>query len=192
MSRKVVCLDTERSCWEDKQFQKSQVPEVFEFGMSIVNLESMVIERSGRYYVKNTRHDVSEFCTKLTGIKQSTLNRQGIEINRVCQLLSSKWSISNDDIPIVAWGDDKSGIEKDLELKGVSSPLHNNYINLAKYYKFNNSSLRNNPSLTDVCARYNVKITHPQHSAMNDAITTANLLLEMVKLRLIWPSLFRG
>lgn len=191
MKRKVLCIDTEMSCWEDSQFQKRQVMEVFEFGMALVDLDRMEIVKTGRYYVKNERHEVSRFCTELTGITQRVLSRQGLPAENVVRLLKEKWGSKNKDIPIVAWGDERLWVERDCKEKGVDYPFHNNLINLASYYRFNEPTVERNTKLTDVCRQLNATIAQPLHSAKEDAETLANLLLKMVERQIIWPGLAR-
>lgn len=192
MSRRVLCIDTELSCWEDTKFQKAQISEIFEFGMAIVDLEQMKITRSGHYYVTNERHRVTPFCTGLTGITQRILHRQGFPLQQVAEMLITKWGSKNQNMPIMAWGDERSFMAEDFQAKRIAYPFHNDLINLAKYYRFGEMGNTRNISLVDACLAMGADVEHPLHSAKSDAITLANLLLKMVENGLIWPKLSRG
>lgn len=189
MSRRALCIDTELSCWEDATYQKKQTLEVFEYGMAIIDLDKMRISRSGRYYVKNERHEVSDFCTQLTGITQKKLSNQGFSLQVVTKMLAEKWGSRNKNVPILAWGDERVWVERDCQAKNTPYPFHNGLINLAHYFRFNQPNLPRNLSLFDACTQMNADIVHPIHSAQSDAETLANLALSMVKNKLIWPNL---
>ena len=189
MSKTILCIDTELSCWEDSAFQRQQVMEIFEFGMAEIDVETLTISRSGRYFVKNTRHEVTPFCTNLTGITQRILDKQGLPLEHVSQLLSERWGVGNKMKPLVAWGDESKWMRRDFDAKGINYPFHNSLINLAHYYRFGFLTGKNaKSSMKKACARYNVPVTQPQHSAVSDAITLANLTIAMIKHGHIWPA----
>ena len=191
MARKIItCIDTEMSCWEDREFQKRQLMEVYEFGMAQIDVEKLEVVRTGRYYVKNTRHDVTKFCTEFTGITQDHLSKQGLHLSHVAELLVKKWGVANKKNPILAWGDERRWMERDMLDKGVPYCFHNNLINLADFYRFGLSeSGRTNSriSLKNACRDYGVGVVEPQHSAKADAETLALLVIEMIKVGHLWP-----
>lgn len=181
MIRKALCLDTELSCWLDSAYQRKQISEVFEFGMALVNIDELRIEKTGRYYIKNSRHPVTEFCTQLTGITQRRLDKQGFELEHAARLLTEKWGVSNYKIPIITWGDERLFMERDFIEKGVKYPFHNGMIDLGSYFRHSIAMGSKGVKLTRVCKAYGAEIQNPIHSAESDAITTANLLIKMVE-----------
>ena len=73
--QRIVCLDLEMCCWDDGRDPRTG--EIIEFGLAEVDLiEGKVIKRA-QYYVKPDTHEVSEFCTELTGITQKIVDKQG-------------------------------------------------------------------------------------------------------------------
>lgn len=189
MGRKLInVIDTELSCWEDREFQRTQLMEIFEFGIAQIDVETLTVVRSGSYYVKNERHEVTRFCTQLTGVTQRKLDRQGAPLAQVGQWLCEKWGTKNRMHPIIAWGDERRWMEADCVAKGVPYMFHNGLINLADYYRFGFlSDKRKSCGLKKACARYGVEVVQPQHTAEADAITTANLVIAMIKAGHIWP-----
>jgi inhibitor of KinA sporulation pathway (predicted exonuclease) len=187
--KKVIVIDTELSCWDDKVFQRQQAQEVFEFGLAVVDLQTLSIVETGRYFIKNERHDVSPFCTTLTGITQKILDKQGMALSQATELMRTKYGISNSQNWLVAWGNELDWLRRDYALKEVRFPFHNNFINLSAYYCTGMLKSRSKCSLKKACARYGVEMAQPQHSAKADAISTANVLLAMVREGHIWSGL---
>lgn len=65
-------VDIEATCWDDKEFQKLH-SEVIEIGAAIYDTEADSHTFSFCTFVKPKLLDISPFCTKLTGIKESDL-----------------------------------------------------------------------------------------------------------------------
>lgn len=190
MSKSILCIDTELSCWDDSVFQRKQIMEIFEFGLAEIDVETLTISRSGHYYIKNTRHEVTPYCTELTSITQSMLDKQGFALEDASRIMKDKWGIGNRQKPIFAWGDERKWMEADFKEKGIEYPFHNSLINLADYYRFGFcESERKRSGLKKAANRYNVEIITPAHTAEADAKTLANVLIEMIKRGDIWPGL---
>jgi inhibitor of KinA sporulation pathway (predicted exonuclease) len=188
-NKKILTLDTELSCWENRVFHRKQVKELFQFGLALIDVDTLTIERSGCYFIKNERHEVTTFCTELTGITQRQLTRQGLTLEHARQVMSDKWGIGNRATPLVAWGDESKWMRGDYLEKGLEYPFHNGLINLADYHQFGHKKSRKRPGLKKTCNYYGVKMHEPHHNAESDAISLANLLIEMIKRGHIWPTL---
>jgi len=191
MSKKrILAIDTELSCWDDSKFQRQQTKEIFQFGLALIDVDSLTIERSGCYFVKNDRHEVTDFCTELTGITQKQLSNQGLSLEHVSNIMRDKWGIGNRWNPIVAWGDEPKWMREDYLAKGLKYPFHNGLINLADYHRFGHNKTNGKRSgLKKACNYYGVELHQPQHNAESDAITLANVLIAMIKKGHIWPTL---
>lgn len=192
MGKKIIAVDTELSCWDDSAFQRAQIMEIFQFGLAVIDVDTLTVERSVSYYVKNERHEVTDFCTNLTGVTQKKLTNQGFSLEDVSQIMKDKWGIGNRWNPIVAWGDESAWMRKDYNAKGIEYPFHNCLINIADYYRFGqNSNKRKRAGLKKACNYYGVEVHQPQHDAESDAITLANVMIAMIKKGDIWPMLVR-
>lgn len=75
---KYICvLDFEATCWDDPTINKSKI-EIIEFPSILYKLENNKLEKLGEFheYVKPIINPtLSEFCTKLTGITQETVDK---------------------------------------------------------------------------------------------------------------------
>ncbi|SHI22812.1 3'-5' exonuclease [Ferrimonas marina] len=190
MAKRIVCIDTELSCWDDPAFQKSQTLEIFQFGLALINADTLEIEKTGSYYVSNTRHEVSKFCYQLTGISQSTLDKRGMPLDHVTHLLKERWGVAQRWNALVTWGDERRWMEPDFVAKGVEYPFHNGLLNLADYYRFCHcQSKRDRASQKAAAERYGVTLAQPQHNAEADATTLARIVIAMIKAGELWAPL---
>ena len=75
---KYICvLDFEATCWDDPTIDKSKI-EIIEFPSILYKLDNNKLEKISEFheYVKPTINPVlSDFCTKLTGITQETVDK---------------------------------------------------------------------------------------------------------------------
>ncbi|MDP2564302.1 exonuclease domain-containing protein [Pseudoalteromonas marina] len=187
MSNKILVLDTELTCFETSADSLEKGPyEIIQFGMALVNLDNLEILKSGSYFVNNERHEVSSFCTNLTGITQSMLYKQGLPLGHVSELLRERWGVASKKTQVVCWGDEPAWMRPDFDIKCVDYPFRDNLLDLAHYHKFG-KPFQKGLKLLDVAAEYGVEVERPIHNAKNDAITTARLLIAMIKRGCIWP-----
>lgn len=186
MSNKILVLDSELTCFECSERECGVPQEIIQFGMAIVNVDTLDIERSGAYYVTNERVNLSKFCTQLTGITEKTLYNQGLQLGHVAELLRERWGVSSKKTQVVTWGCESQWMKPDFNIKRVDYPFRDNMLDLAGYLKFG-KAFQPGLRLMDVAQEYGVEVERPIHDAKNDAITTARLLIAMIKRREIWP-----
>lgn len=192
MRNKVLVIDTELSCFDDKLLSEGLRPfEIFQFGMAIVDLNTLTIGQVGSYYVLNDRHVVSRFCTELTGITQNNLSKSGLPLGHVAELLRTRWGSYAKNTQVVSWGCESEYMKPDFKVKCVDYPFRDSILDLSSYLKFGNSDLWG-MSLSSAASRYDVDVCEPLHNAEADAVTTARLLISMIRRGDIWPWLNRG
>ncbi|MBY5921556.1 3'-5' exonuclease [Ferrimonas balearica] len=190
MGKRILCIDTELTCWENPEYQKAQTLEIIQFGLAEIDLENFEVSRTGSYYVSNTRHGISKFCYELTGISQGTLDKRGMPLAQVAELLTTKWGVGQPWNALVSWGDERAWMEPDFVAKSVPYPFHNGLFNLADYYRFSFfDNRRERASLKRAAVRYGVEVAEPQHNAEADALTLANLVLAMIRAGTLFPAL---
>ncbi|MBY5993645.1 3'-5' exonuclease [Ferrimonas balearica] len=190
MGKRILCIDTELTCWDDPAYQKRQTREIIQFGLAEIDLDRFEVSRTGSYFVTNTRHPISKFCYELTGISQSRLDKSGLPLDQVAGLLAEKWGVAQPWNALVSWGDERAWMAPDFAAKGVDYPFHNGLLNLADYYRFSFCDHRRaRVSLGDVTERYAVEPARPQHNAEADALTLARLVLAMIRAGHLYPAL---
>ncbi len=190
MAKRIICIDTELSCWDDPEFQRQQTQEIFQFGLAEIDAERLTITRTGSYYVRNQRHEVTKFCYQLTGISQATLDKRGLPLEQVTRLLREKWGVGQRWNALVTWGDERAWMEPDFIAKGVPYPFHNGLMNLADYYRFSFCrSKRDRAAQEAVAQSYGIAPVEPQHNAEADATTLARLVIAMIQAGHLYPAL---
>lgn len=89
MTRTYNVLDLEATCWFPRDTNRGQEPEIIAVGLSRLTLVGQTawrpptdykVERLDFFYVMPEMSTVSEFCTRLTGITQSVLDREGLPL----------------------------------------------------------------------------------------------------------------
>ena len=128
--QRIVCLDLEMCCWDDGRDPRTG--EIIEFGLAEVDLiEGKVIKRA-QYYVKPDTHEVSEFCTELTGITQKIVDKQGRPFADVLATVTKNFGGKNKIYG--SWGRDDYVIRKECEDKGIDYPFKE-FLNIATLYR---------------------------------------------------------
>ncbi len=189
--RKILCVDTELTCFDNDAEQKDLPQELIEFGIAVIDVETLTIVNSGNYYVKNTRKPISEFNTTINHITQKMLDRQGLELQHVANLLVEKWGTMRRENPVVFFGNEPSWMRPDFEAKGVKYCFHDSPINIADYLRFNFQGTKSlkRASQKKLAAYYGVEVVQPAHSAKADAETLAKIVIAAIKAGDIWPAL---
>jgi len=136
-------------------------------------------EYSRSVYVKPEYNGISEFCTNLTGIKQSDVNSVG-NLSNALNLIKKKYSLKNN--PIVQWGNfDSLHLKKECEHKGIEYPFNLDVINLKKLYAIKRC-LKRDVGLKEALDNEGMKFIGQQHNAYYDAINTAMLFINVMYL----------
>ena len=105
---KIVVVDTEWTCWEGDGEKQERDRELIEIGVCLLSTDSLKISKPRRIFVKNEKSEVSEFCTKLTGITQEILNEKGKSLWDAICILKDEYKVS--DRVWAGWGNERSDI----------------------------------------------------------------------------------
>jgi inhibitor of KinA sporulation pathway (predicted exonuclease) len=73
--KKILVIDVESTCWENKEEQNDKINEVIQIGASYLIGNS--IQPLPEIFIK-PNNKISKFCTSLTGITQSKIDSSGI------------------------------------------------------------------------------------------------------------------
>uniref|UniRef100_W5LXK3 ERI1 exoribonuclease 2 n=1 Tax=Lepisosteus oculatus TaxID=7918 RepID=W5LXK3_LEPOC len=193
----LVVIDFESTCWRDKNHCS---PEIIEFPAVLLNTSNGRIDSEFHTYVQPQEHPtLSEFCTELTGIRQSQVEA-GVPL-KICLSQFNKWlqtlqqeenivfvndlvrpsdSVANP-CTFVTWSDWDLGVCLQYECK--RKQLHrpdalNSWIDLRAMYKsFYN---RKPKGLTGALQDLGIKFSGREHSGLDDARNTAHLAWRMI------------
>lgn len=174
---KILVLDLEFTCWMGRPPEGMQ-QEIIEIGIAEVCLMDKKITNTKRILVKPENSKVSRFCTKLTGIKQSHLNKKGISLVDANKILINEYN--SKDLFWSSWGSyDKKHYNKECKNKEIEYPFSLDYIDLQKKYS-ENLGIKRLFGVENALFDLNLKFEGTPHSALDDAYNTARILLNMI------------
>ncbi|KAE8740099.1 hypothetical protein FOCC_FOCC014424 [Frankliniella occidentalis] len=156
----VIVIDFESTCWDNKDNQSKwqNLAEIIEFPAVLLNVKTGIIEEQFHHYVMPVENPtLSEFCVKLTGIKQEVVNA-GIPLD---------WDIA-------------MCLQNETKRKQIRKPdVLSQWIDLRlAYRKFYQ---RKPQGLKGALAEVGVQFTGREHSGIIDAQNTAKLVSRMIK-----------
>ncbi|MCY9861213.1 exonuclease domain-containing protein [Vibrio coralliirubri] len=169
---KIAVYDLEMICWEDHK----GVGEIIEIGAVLVDLEKGVITNKVNVIVK-PNEAINPFTTKITGITQRMVDKQGVDLTEAIRRINKKISLKNNHW--FAWGSDVSTIVREFTRHDIEFNVAN-FHNLAVFTRLLHKTSYS-MGLKEACEFYGSEIITPAHRALPDAITTANLAIELFK-----------
>ncbi|XP_058891308.1 ERI1 exoribonuclease 2 isoform X1 [Acipenser ruthenus] len=193
----LIVIDFESTCWREKNHYGQ---EIIEFPAVLLNTTNGQIDSEFQTYVQPQEHPtLSEFCTELTGIKQSQVEA-GVPL-RICLSQFSRWlqklqqeknvvfvtdmsglcAPSAKPCAFVTWSDWDLGVCLQYECKRKQlrkPPVLNRWIDLRATYKlfYNRMPKGLNGALQDL----GIEFCGREHSGLDDARNTAGLAWRMI------------
>lgn len=167
----LVCFDLEMCCWDDGR----SPGEIIEIGVAEFNIVTREITRRSQYYITNEVDDISEYCTKLTGITQTLIDKQGRPLETAVQSMVDRYGGYGK--VYCAWGRDDQVLFYQLAKKNVKPPFRE-FINLSTLYKIHQRTKDGKRfGLKKALAQQKLTFEGTQHSAYDDAYNAARLAL---------------
>lgn len=175
---KITVIDIEATCWEDDKIPENQEREIIEIGICKLNMSDGSIEDKRSYFVKPYKSEVSEYCTKLTGITVEKLEKEGISFQEACSRIKNRY---NSHVRIYSGygGFDKEIIENQCEELGIKLPFSKTYIDLKILISLMKGE-KPRGLLKELQVR-NLEFEGNNHSGADDAYNTAKLLYHVLR-----------
>jgi len=123
---KVLCCDTEHTCYENEDFPHGEQSDIIQIGWCWILFPSLEITKPQMLYVKPTRSRVSDYCTELTGILPKQV-MSAPPLAHVCQTLINNHGTRAR--PWMTWGFDMPGLKQECEELGANFPFSESYAN---------------------------------------------------------------
>lgn len=170
----VLVVDVEATCWQGPP-PKGQESEIIEIGIVRVNPSKKKITGSESILIKPVKSEVSEFCTKLTGHTQEALDKKGITHYEACAQITANY-LARRKI-WMSWGEyDRQAFWKNPE----TYPFSDSHINLKNMFALI-YGLHKTCGLHGALELLNMDFEGRQHSGVDDAINTAQVLIRILK-----------
>ncbi|MCS4305116.1 3'-5' exonuclease [Chryseobacterium sp. BIGb0232] len=175
---KITVIDIEATCWEDEKPPENQEREIIEIGICKLNLSDGSIEDKRSYFVKPYKSEVSEYCTKLTGITAEKLEKEGISFQEACSRIKNRY---NSLVRTYSGygGFDKEIIENQCRELGTRFPFSDTYIDLKILISLMKGE-KPKGLLKELQIR-NLEFEGNNHSGADDAYNTAKLLYHVLR-----------
>lgn len=175
---KILVIDVEATCWEEKTPPLGQESEIIEIGLCVLNVETGEREEKESILIKPERSTVSDFCTELTTLTAEDL-KYGLSFRDACKLLKTKY-LSQDRI-FASFGDyDRRQFERQCASFKVGYPFgttHLNVKNLAALHL----GLSIEAGMPTVLAKMKLPLEGTHHRGGDDAWNIAAILAELMK-----------
>jgi len=174
MSRDIaLVIDLEATCWRGHP-PTGMYNEIIEIGISGVDYNTKEITFKDTIIVKPKYSEISKFCTELTSINQSLIDKEGIDFEKACDILRNKYK-SRDRIWL-SWGEfDKNQIERDCNLKGIENPFGRTHFNLKPLFSFA-FGIKEDLGVSTALDHLGLEFEGNAHRAIDDAYNTARIL----------------
>jgi 3'-5' exoribonuclease 1 len=170
---KYIIVDLEATCWENKNEPKQN--EIIEIGAVCIN-ENKEIESEFCAFVKPILHPtLSDFCKKLTTIKQSDVDI-ALHFDKV--VVAFKNWIGTEEYVLCSWGFyDKTQLTSDCKLHQLNTSWLNKHISIKHQHAFL-KNLTKPMGMAGALSLEGLKLTGIHHRGIDDARNIAKVFLK--------------
>jgi inhibitor of KinA sporulation pathway (predicted exonuclease) len=176
---KIIVIDIEATCWETKEETLLNSREIIEIGICKLILSTGQIENKQSFYIQPEVSEVSDFCTRLTGITKEKLEKEGTTLQKALKKINAKYSAK---YRIYAgYGEfDKEIIEAECKAKAIENPFRNDYLNIKTLFSLVHSQEKSLGLLKEL-EIVGIPFEGNNHSGADDAYNAAKLLHSILK-----------
>jgi inhibitor of KinA sporulation pathway (predicted exonuclease) len=174
MTKKLDCalvIDVESTCWE-REPPRGQSSEIIEIGLCVVDLQ--LLERCERrsIMVKPMMSEVSEFCTRLTGITPDML-ADAITLAEAVRILRDQYGAA--DRLFASWGDyDRSQFVRNCRTYDLKYPFGPTHLNIKNLFS-TALGLQRELGIDAACERLGLTMEGAHHRGVDDAWNIARI-----------------
>ena len=175
---KIVVVDIEATCWEGKR-PADQKSEVVEFGVSILDVNTGVIESTESILVKPTSSQISNFCTQLTTITPEMIEKEGISYKEACKYLQEQYYTKSR-----VWASygayDLNQVQKQCSEEKIAYPFSSSHINVKVLFSIKNK-LKGAPGMAGALAMLQIPLEGTHHRGGDDSRNIAKILGKLLE-----------
>lgn len=176
MVKRLLVLDLEATCWEDKEFQSNN-SEIIEIGFCFLDLKTKEISNPESIIVKPELLDISDYCTNLTSITLDQVTK-GLSLKEACEKLKNEFYIHN--YPLATYGLwDSVFFKTECSKKNIDYPFNLDVLNVKLLFELV-SLKKKKLGLLNAMKFFNMSFEGNQHRADIDSYNTARLLRKIL------------
>lgn len=174
----IIVVDIECTAWEPRELQGNQPSEIIEIGICRLKMGTFEITDKTSFIVRPKFSEITEFCTKLTGLAWDDV-KTGMPFESSCTKLVKKYGTRNR--VWVSWGDgDRLHFERECKEKNIRYPFSQTHINLCALFSLMMGKSQR-ISVTGALKEIGLKFEGRQHCGADDAYNTAKILRYLLK-----------
>jgi inhibitor of KinA sporulation pathway (predicted exonuclease) len=174
---KILVIDIEATCWRDK-IPLEQPSEIIEIGICV--LETTTWERLSKdsIIVKPSCSEISPFCTELTTLTPTDIDK-GISLKAACNQLQTRYS--SPQYPWASYGDyDRRQFESECRDKQVRYPFGSTHINVKTLLALM-QQWESEVGMVTALEKLGLPLEGTLHRGVDDAWNIAKILAKLLK-----------
>ena len=177
---RALCIDLELRCWSETP-PLGMVPEIIEIGVVEVDPVDLCIVKEAAYFVRPRRWEISQKCTRLTGITAGDIK----DAKAFPEVMSTVIDNFRPKATLCyAWGGDFALVAKACRLTGVADPFQHR-VDLSQLFQ-GIVVAKQQSSLIGALELMGLQFEGVPHGALSDARNTARLHRAMLsRLRMV-------
>ncbi len=174
-----LVIDIESTCWPyPHRAPPGEISEIIEIGLCLVDLKKIERVEKERIIVRPMRSKVSSFCTELTTLTQSEVNR-GILLVDALDVLRNKYHC--DQRLMVSWGDyDRNHFRRNCDAYRLENPFGPTHLNVKTLFSIAHDCDAE-LELDDAMQREGLEMEGRHHRGVDDAWNTALLYCRLMQ-----------
>ncbi len=169
---KIVIIDLEATCWENKPEYQKQHSEIIEIGVCLLDTHTGEITQNEGILVTPYKSEVSVFCTQLTSITQEMAATEGVSLGEACYQLTQEYD--SEALTWASYGDyDRNMLQRQCKKWSIPYPMSHQHINVKKEFgKLNSKSV----GMARALKILNIPLEGIHHRGVDDAKNIAKIL----------------
>ncbi len=175
---KIVIVDIESTCWNERDFYKTKISEIIEIGICTFDIKTGEISEPESIIIKPQYSSVSKFCTELTTLTQEIVDK-GIKYEDAIEYIKPKYNIKNR-----IWGSygdyDRKMFFEMSKLYKIPYPFSQTHINIKSLFAIV-YKLRKEIGTGKAIQFLNMSFEGTEHRAVDDVRNISKILKETLK-----------
>lgn len=176
---KIVVIDVEATCWEERAEQQRKGQEIIEVGVCLLDAKTGTVNSAESFLVRPSRLDISPFCQQLTGISAEQIEGKGRPLQEVCLQLAEEYRLA--DRVWASFGDfDRNLFEQECAAKRVAYPFSAQHLNIRVLASLKLRSRRRVASIPAALQAFGATFEGREHCGRDDAVNAARVLASVL------------
>jgi len=172
-------VDVEATAWPESERRRTE-SEIIQIGLSVIDTQTLEIEKKPSIYVIPTTTEISQYCTNLTGITKRIIQENGITFAEACKFLMQEYN-SKAFVWAAVGEFDRKIFEVQCERENVPYPFSQKYFNMKTHIAILNG-WKKECGLIGMLKKYGfAEFEGTHHDAGWDAWNSSRILVKFIK-----------